>query len=82
MTDGTLEGFRQFKIGRQVMCTVKSVYELVLQVKEGTAVQRENDILIEIGRYYRMEMKVEQTKVMKATIFSTDYEVPNTTGEC
>jgi len=38
----------------------------VLQVKEETVVQRMYDRLIEIGRSYGIEMKVEQTKVMKS----------------
>jgi len=48
---------------------MKSAYtsKRVLQVKEGTAVQRINDILIEISRFCGMEMKVEQTEVMRIT---------------
>jgi hypothetical protein len=46
---------------------MKSAYERVLQVKEGTAVQRINDILIEIDRFYGMEIKVEQTEVVRIT---------------
>jgi len=40
----------------------------MLQVKEGMAVQRVNDRLIEIGRSYGMEMKVEQTKATKSSV--------------
>lgn len=38
----------------------------MLQVKEGTVVQRVNDGLIEIGRSYGMGMKVAQTNVTKS----------------
>jgi uncharacterized protein (DUF2147 family) len=52
-----LERVGDFKTGGQVICTVKYADNLVLQ---GMICR-----LIEIGRYYGMEMNVEITKVMR-----------------
>jgi hypothetical protein len=45
--------------------TVKYADELVLLAKEEKVLQDMIDKLIEIGRYYGMEMNVEKTKVMR-----------------
>jgi hypothetical protein len=56
------EGFGDFRIGGQVICTVKYAVDLVLLGKEET---RMIDRLTEIGRWYGMEINVEKTKVMR-----------------
>ena len=60
-----LEGFGNFKIGGQIIQTVKYADDLVLMAKEETVLQGMIDKLIEIGKYYGMEMNVEKTKVMR-----------------
>ena len=65
LTKEALEGFGDFKIGRQIIHTVKYVDDLVLLAKEGMMLQDMIDKLIEIGRCYGKEMNVEKTKVMR-----------------
>ena len=61
----TLEGFGDFKIGGQIIHTVKYAADLALLDKEGKVLQ-EVDKLNEIGGCYGMEMNVEKkTKVMR-----------------
>jgi len=60
-----LEGFGDFKIGGQIVHTVKYADDLVLLAKEEKVLQDMIDKLIEIGRCYGMEMNVEKTKVMR-----------------
>jgi hypothetical protein len=60
-----LEGFGDFKIGGQVIRTVKYADERVLLAREEKVLQGMVDRLIEIGRCYGMEMNVEKTKVMR-----------------
>jgi hypothetical protein len=60
LTKESLEGFGNFKIGGQVIRTVKYADDLMLLARE-EKVNR----LIEIGRRYGMEMNVENTKVMR-----------------
>jgi len=50
----------RFKIGGQIIQTVKYTDELVLMAKEETVLQGIIDKLIEIGRCYCMEMNVEK----------------------
>jgi hypothetical protein len=38
-TQEVLEGIRDFKLGRQVICTVKYAYDLILLAKEEAVVQ-------------------------------------------
>jgi hypothetical protein len=66
LTKEALEGFGDFKIGGQVILTVKYADDLVLLAKEETVLQGMIDRLIEIGRRYGMAMNVEKkTKVMR-----------------
>ena len=65
LTKEALEGFGDFKIGGQIIQTVKFADELVLLAKEEKVLQHMIDKLIEIGRCYGMEMNVEKTKVMR-----------------
>jgi hypothetical protein len=60
-----LEGFGDFKIGGQIIHTVKYADDLVLLAKEGKVLQDMTDKVIETGRCYEMEMNVEKTKVMR-----------------
>ena len=65
LTNEALDGLGDFNIGEQIIHTVKYVDDLVLMAKEETVLQGMIDNLIEIGRYYGMEMNVEKTKVMR-----------------
>jgi len=64
-TKEALEGLGDFKIGGQILHTVKYADDLVLLAKEEKVLQDMIDKLIEIGRCYGMEMIVEKTKVMR-----------------
>jgi hypothetical protein len=64
-TKEALEGFGDFKIGGQVIRTVKYADDLVLQAREEKVLQDMIDRIIEIGRRYGMEMNVGKTKIMK-----------------
>jgi hypothetical protein len=55
-----LEGLGDFKIGGQIIHTVKYADDLVLLSKEEMVLQDMIDKLIEIGRCYGMEMNVEK----------------------
>ena len=57
--------FGDFKIGRQIIHTVKYADDLVLLTKEEKVLQGMIDKLIEIGGCYGMETNVEKTKVMR-----------------
>ena len=65
LTKETLEGFGDFKIGRQIIHTVKYVDYLVLLAEKGKVLQDMIDKLVEIGGCYGMEINVEKTKVMR-----------------
>jgi len=65
LTKEALEGLGDFKIGGQIIHTVKYADDLVLLAKEGKVLQDMIDKLIEIERCYGMEMNVEKTKVMR-----------------
>ena len=65
LTKEALEVLGDFKIGGQVIHTVKYADDLVLQAKEEKVLQDMIDKLIEIGRCYGMEINVEKTKVMR-----------------
>jgi hypothetical protein len=62
LTKEILEGFGDFKIGGQVIRTVKYADDLVLLAREETVLQGMVDRLIEIGRHYGMEMNVENLR--------------------
>ena len=62
LTKEVLEGFGYFKIGGQIIHTVKYADDLVLLAKEENVLQKMIDKLIEIGGCYRMEMNVEKQK--------------------
>jgi hypothetical protein len=80
-----LEGLGHFKIGGQIIHTVKYADDLLLLAKEEKVLRDMIDKLIEIGRCYGMEMNVRENKSnenFKATIASKNYDRPKTTGEC
>jgi hypothetical protein len=80
-----LEGLGGFKIGGQIIYTVKYADDLLLLAKEEKVLQDMIDKLIEIGRCYEMEINVEKNKSnenFKTTITSKNYHRPKTTGEC
>ena len=54
-----------YKIGGQIIYTVKYADDLVVLAKEEKVLQDMIDKLIEIGRCYGMEMNVGKTKVMR-----------------
>ena len=58
-----VEGFGDFKIGGQIIHTLKYADDFVLLAKEEEVLQDVIDKLIEIGGCYGMEMNVEK-KVM------------------
>ena len=58
-------GLGDFKIGGQIVQSVKYADDLVLMAKEETVLQGMIDKLTEIGRCYGMVMNVEKTKVMR-----------------
>jgi hypothetical protein len=65
LTKKALEGFGDFKIGGQIIHTVKYADDIVLLAKEEKVPQYMIDKLIEIGRCYGVEMNVEKTKLMR-----------------
>ena len=65
LTKEALEGFGVFKIGGQIIHTVKYADEIVLLAKEENVLQKMIDKLIKIGGCYGMEMNVDKTNVMR-----------------
>jgi len=59
------EWFGDFKIGGQIIHTMKYVDDLVLLAKEEKVLQDMIDKLTEIGGCHGMEMNVEKTKVKR-----------------
>ena len=59
LTKEALEGFGDFKIGGQIIHTVKYADDLVLLPKEEKVLEDMIDKLIEFGGCYEMEMNVE-----------------------
>ena len=85
LTKEALEGLGDFKIGGQIIDTVKYANDLVLLAKGEKMLQDMIDKLIEIGRCYGLEMNVEKNKSnanFKTTIPSKNYDRPKTTREC
>jgi hypothetical protein len=81
-----LEGLVDFKIGGQIIHTVKYADDPVLLAKEEKVLQDMIDNLIEIGRCYGMEINVKKnnksSENFATTIASKNYDRPKTTGEC
>jgi len=82
LTKEALEGFADFKIGGQIIHSVKCADEFVLLSKEEKVVQNMTDNLTEIGGCYGMKMDVEKSNDnFKTTIPSKNYDRPKT-REC
>ena len=64
-TKEAFDGFRDFKVGGQVIHTVKYADDLVLLAREEVLLQGMIDKLTEIGRCYGMETNVEKNKRMR-----------------
>jgi hypothetical protein len=60
VSDFSLIRFGDFKIGGQVICTVKHAGDLVLLAREEKVLQCMTDRLIEIGRRCGLEINVEK----------------------
>jgi hypothetical protein len=85
LTKEALEGSGDYKIGGQIIHTVKYADDPVLMAKEEKVLQDTIDKLIETGRCYGMEMNVgknKSTENFKTTITSKNYDRPKTTREC
>ena len=85
LTKESLEGLGDFKIGGQIIHTVKYADDLVLLAKEEKVLQDMIDKVTEIGRIYGMELNVEKNKSnenFKTIIASKNHHIPKTTGEC
>jgi hypothetical protein len=65
VTQEALDGLGNFKVGGQIIHTVRYADDLVLLAKEETILQSMIDKLIEVGRGYGMEISVEKTKTMR-----------------
>ena len=62
LTKEALEGLGDYKIGGQILHTVKYADDLVLLANEGTVLQDMIDKLIEIRRCYGIEINVKKQK--------------------
>jgi len=65
LTKEALDRFGDFRIGQEIIHTVKYADDLVLLAKEEKVLQDMIDKLIEIGRGCGKEMNVHKTKVMR-----------------
>jgi hypothetical protein len=85
LTKEALEGSGDFKIGGQIIHTVKYADDLVVLAKGETVLQGMIDKLIETGRCYGMEMNVggggRSNEHFKTTIPSKNNDRPKTTRE-
>jgi hypothetical protein len=63
LTNEALEEYGDFKIGGQVIRTVKYADDLALLAQEEPVLQGMFVRLIEIGRCYEIKMNVERTKM-------------------
>jgi hypothetical protein len=70
-----LKGFGDFKIGKQVIFTVKYADDLVLLAEEEMVLQGMNDRQTEIRKCYGMEVNVEKTKLMRISRQSSPIQI-------
>jgi hypothetical protein len=75
LTKEALEGFGDFKVGGQVIRTVKYSDDLVLLAREEKVLQGMIDRLIEIGRRYGIEMNMKKIKVMRISRQSSPIKI-------
>jgi hypothetical protein len=83
LTEEALVGFGDFKIGGQIIHTIKYADDFMLVAKEEKMLQHMIDILIEIGRCYGTEMwkKKKIYENFTTIISSKNYDRPKTTRE-
>jgi hypothetical protein len=62
VTQEALDGLGDFKVGEQIIRTVRYVHNLLLLAREETVLQIMIDKLIEVGRGYGMEINVEKLR--------------------
>ena len=65
LTKEALDGLGDLKNGGKIIQTLKYADDLVIMAKEETVLLGMNNKLIEIGKYYGMEMNVDKTKVVR-----------------
>jgi hypothetical protein len=85
VTQEALEGLGDFKVGGQIVRTVKYSDDLVLLAKEEIVLQGMIDKLIEVGRGYGMGINDEKTKTMRISRQPTPLQIKidkETGGEC
>jgi hypothetical protein len=75
VTQEALEGLGDFKVGGQIISTVRYAEDLVLLAKEETILQSTIDKLTEDGREYGMEINVDKTKTMRISRQSTQLQI-------
>jgi hypothetical protein len=71
----TQEALGGFKVGGQIICTVRYADDLMLLAKEETILQSTIDKLIEFGRGYGMEINVEETNTMRISRQPTPLQI-------
>jgi hypothetical protein len=54
------DGLGDFKIGQQVICTVKYVDDLTLLARDGIILQVMTDAVVKVIRWYAMKTNVEK----------------------
>jgi hypothetical protein len=62
VTHEVREGLRDFRVGGQIIITLRYADDLVFLAKEETILQRMIDNLIEVGRGYGMEINVKKLR--------------------
>jgi hypothetical protein len=85
LTKEALEGLGDFKIGGQIIHTVKYADDLVLLAKEEKVLQNMIDKLIKNWKMLwngKKKKKNKSNENFKTTIPSKNYRRPKTTGEC
>jgi hypothetical protein len=83
ITQEALEGLADFKVGGQIISTVRYADDAVLLAKEETILQSMIDTLIEVRRGYGMEINVERTKTVRISRQPTPLQIKKKTGgEC
>jgi hypothetical protein len=77
VTQEALEGLGDFKVGRQIISTMRYADDLVLLAKEETILHSLIDMLTEVGRGYGMEINVGKTKTMRISRQPTQLQIKN-----
>jgi hypothetical protein len=75
VTQEDLEGLGDYKVGGEIISTMRYADDLVLLAKEETMLQSMTDKLIEVGREYGIEINVEETKTMRISRQQTPLQI-------